>query len=172
MTSAGDQRQGKATGSNASRFKFPHCPHCHEQVIPDTRWCPACGGGLDALRNAPEGDVHPLSGSRWQAVSLGLDPLGRRLGTAIAGLFVAWLPVAWTFYLQTPRPTDALVFVLSGAGLFGAYDVWAFTHGKTTSITRYGRHEATPANTIPRVLGLLLDLMVMAACVWVFWLKS
>ena len=168
MTSAGDQRQGTAAGSNASRFRFPHCPRCHEQVIPDTSWCPACGAGLDALRNAFNSDIHPLSDSRWQTVSLGFDPLGRRIGTAIAGLFVAFLLAAWLAYLQTPNPTDALVFVLSGAGLFGAYDVWAFTHGKPTSITRYSRHEATPSNTVARVIGLWLDLAVMAACVWVF----
>lgn len=97
--------------------------------------------------------------------------MGRRIGTATAGLFVAFLLAAWLVYLQTHHPTDSLVFFLSVAGLFGAYDVWAFTHGRATSITRYSRHEATPSNTVARVLGLLLDLIVMAACVWIFWSK-
>ena len=154
-----------------TQHRFPRCPHCDEQVIPDLPWCPACGGGLDALSHAIDGDLHPLSDSRWQTASLGLDPLGRRIGTATAGLFVAFLLAAWLVYLQTPHPTDSLVFFLSVAGLFGAYDVWAFTHGRATSITRYSRHEATPSNTVARVLGLLLDLIVMAACVWIFWSK-
>jgi hypothetical protein len=127
---------------------------------------------LDALSNAIDGDLHPLSDSRWQTVSLGLDPLGRRIGTATAGLFIAFLLVAWLVYLQTPDPTDTLVFLLSVAGLVSAYDVWAFTHGKRTSITIYSRHEATPSNTVARVLGLLLDLAMMAACVWVLLAKT
>lgn len=171
MASAEEHRQDTTSDSKASRFKFRHCPHCNVQVIPDTPSCPACGGGLDSLRNAVDSDLLPLSDSRWQAVSLGLDPLGRRIGTATAGLFVAFLLAAWLIYLQTPNPTDSLVFFLSGAGLFGAYDVWAFTHGKTTSITHHSRHEATPSNTVVRMLGLLLDLTVMAACVWILWSK-
>lgn len=127
---------------------------------------------MDALSNAIDSDLHPLSDSRWQTVSLGLDPLGRRVGTATAGLFVAFLLAAWLVYLQTPNLTDTLVFVLSVAGLFSAYDVWAFTHGKPTSITIYSRHEATASNTVARVLGLLLDLAMMAACVWVLWAKT
>lgn len=127
---------------------------------------------MDALSHAADSDLHPLSHSRWQTVSLGLDPLGRRIGTATAGLFVAFLLAAWLVYLQTPKPTDTLVFVLSAAGLFSAYDVWAFTHGKPTSITIYSRHEATSPNTVARVLGLLLDLAMMAACVWVLWAKT
>jgi hypothetical protein len=123
---------------------------------------------LDALRNATDSDLHPLSDSRWQTVSLGLNPLGRRIGTATTGLFVAFLLAAWLVYLQTSNPTDTLVFMLSAAGLFSAYDVWAFTHGKPTSITIYSRHEATPSNTVARVFGLSLDLAMMAACVWVF----
>lgn len=127
---------------------------------------------MDALRNAVNSELHPLSDSRWQTVSLGLDPLGRRIGTATAGLFVAFLVAAWLVYLQTPNPTDTLVFVLSAAGLFSAYDVWAFTHGKPTSITIYSRHEATPPNTVARVFGLLLDLAMMAACAWVLLSKT
>lgn len=157
-----------------SKFKFPHCPTCNEQVIPDFRRCPACGGCLDGLRNNcsnAEQSFDPLSHSRWQKISMGRDPRGRLIGTATAGLFCTFLLTSWLLYLNTPDPTDTLVFLISVAGLFSAYDVWAFTHGKRTSITHYGRHEATPSNTVARVLGLLLDLIMMAACVWVFLSK-
>lgn len=102
---------------------------------------------------------------------MGLDPQGRFLGTVTAGMFCTFLLSSWLLYLNTPDPTDTLVFLISVAGLFSAYDVWAFTHGKRTSITHYGRHEATPSNTVARVFGLLLDLVMMAACVWVFLSK-
>lgn len=86
-------------------------------------------------------------------------------------MFVAFVLGSWLIYLNTPDPTDTLVFVFSAIGLFSAYDVWAFTHGKPTSITIYGHHEATPSNTIARVFGLLMDMAMMAACVWVFLSK-
>lgn len=169
MTSVGDQRQGTATGSHASRFNFPHCPHCHEQVIPDTKRCPACGGTLDWFSKdgiSYDPSLDPLNGSRWQNMSLGRDHQGRLTGKAIAGLFLAFQLSWWMTYLNTSAPTDTMAFMISAMGLFAAYDVWAFTHGKTTSITRYGRHEATPSNTVIRVVGLLLDLALMAACIW------
>jgi len=173
MTSVGDRPQGTATGSKASQFKFPYCPHCNEQVIPDTKRCPACGGALDWFSKDGQGyepSLDPLNNSRWKNISLGLDDHGRLIGKATTGLFVAFLLSWWLVYLNTPAPTDTMVFMFSVIGCFGAYEVWAFTHGKTTSITRYGRHEATPSNAVARVFGLLLDLAVMAACVW-FWLS-
>ncbi|MGS5089898.1 zinc ribbon domain-containing protein [Hydrogenophaga sp. A37] len=158
----------------AHPYRFPFCPHCREQVVPDTQACPSCGRALDGLRKEGEGDelsLHPLSHSRWQKISLGLDSQGRLIGKATTGMFVAFVLTSWLFYLNTPDPTDTLVFVFSTIGLFSAYDVWAFTHGKPTSITIYGHYEAIPSNTIARVLGLLMDLAMMAACVWVLLSK-
>jgi hypothetical protein len=154
----------------AHPYRFSFCPHCRVQVVPDTKACPACGGTLGELCKNGDGEeptVHPLSYSRWQKISMGVDPRGRLIGNATTGVFVAVLLVSWVVYLQTHYPTDTLVFVLSAAGLVSAYDVWAFTHGKPTSITIYSRHAATPSNTIARVLGLLLDVAMMAACIWV-----
>jgi hypothetical protein len=154
--------------------KFPHCPHCNEQVIHDTKACPACGGTLDGLLKEGYGvelKLHPLSHSRWQKVSMGLDLQGRIAGKATVGVFIAFLLLSWLLYLNTPDPTDTLLFVFSAVGLFSAYDVWAFTHGKPTSITIYARHKSSPSNTIARVFGLFLDLSMMAACVWVLLSK-
>jgi hypothetical protein len=130
---------------------------------------------LDGLRKEGDGhDLrwHPLSHSRWQKISMGADPRGRLIGNATTGLFVAFLLVSWVGYVQTPNPTDTLVFLLSVGGLLSAYDIWAFTHGKPTSITVYGRHEATPSNTVARVFGMLLDLAMMAACAWILLSKT
>lgn len=50
------------------------------------------------------------------------------------------------------------LFFLGVAVLYGAYEVWAFTHGHRTSIDHF-THEAIPSNTSVRVFGLVLDVL-------------
>ena len=46
---------------------------------------------------------------------------------------------------------------------FCAYEIWAFTHGRATSIDSH-RHEATPDRTGWRVFGLALDVLFWFIC--------
>ena len=58
---------------------------------------------------------------------------------------------------------------VGGAFIFSAflgyctYEIWAFTHGRPTSIDHY-RHEATPDRTGWRVFGLVLDVAFLFFC--------
>jgi hypothetical protein len=62
------------------------------------------------------------------------------------------------FSLASPSETDIERFFFLGAVIaYCTYEVWAFTHGRTTTIDRF-HHEPTPKNTNWRVLGLALDV--------------
>ncbi len=50
------------------------------------------------------------------------------------------------------------LLLLGSVALYSAYEVWAFTHGRSTTIDNW-THEGNPANTSMRVYGLALDLL-------------
>ena len=60
------------------------------------------------------------------------------------------------FYAH-PAPPGFQTLVMLLIGSFGTYEVWAYCHGRTTSIDHM-THEPRPENTIWRTLGLLGDL--------------
>lgn len=99
-------------------------------------------------------------------MSMGQNPLARRFGNIFfvaSAVFVVVAIVRALVYTHLDiEPVFA--FVVSGFLLFCAYEVWAFTHGRTTSIDSR-RHEATPDRTGRRVFGLVLDLAFWCLCV-------
>ncbi len=107
--------------------------------------------------------------ARWALVSMGLDPLGRRVGTGIAGCVVCFVLYAWLVWAMTPGPLNVQnALPVTGLALFSAYEVWAFTHGRTTTMDSQ-RHKASLGNTGWRTVGLLLDLVMMLLCIWLFF---
>lgn len=62
---------------------------------------------------------------------------------------------------QADETGGAVIF--SAFLAFCAYEIWAFTHGRATSIDSY-RHEATPDRTGWRVFGLALDVLFWFIC--------
>jgi len=159
MNPVGDRPQGSATDSIASRFKFPHCPHCHEQVIPDTSHCPACGRAYSAAFLAQnEVPIRFHFGSdRWTLISMGLDPWGRQVGKVVAGVLMAFVLYVWWVYGTSAGPRDDMN-AIAGTLLIlgGAHEVWAFSHGRPVYALRE-RYPATLANTGWRTLGLVGD---------------
>lgn len=157
-----------------SKHRFPRCPSCLEQVVPNSRGCPSCGvafgSPLEAGENAAR-DPGLLKPNDWTRISLGLSPRWRAIGSVVSIAFAVFVTCGFAFYLTTPDPTDTFVFFSSAGGLGSAYDVWAFTHGKRTTIfifspdRSYSIHEAIPSNTSWRLFGLVLDVAVMATCV-------
>jgi hypothetical protein len=161
MTSVGDRPQDAAKGSKAGRFKFAHCPHCNEQVIPDTSHCPACSrayGEAFLAQNQVPIRFH-FASDRWTLISMGLDPWGRRVGKAVAGTLVAFVLYAWWVYGTSAGPRDDM-----GAGvsslliLGGAHEIWAFSHGRPVYALRQ-RYPASLANIGWRTLGLAGDVI-------------
>jgi hypothetical protein len=150
--------------------RFPFCPHCKEQVIPDTENCPACGKAIGAKVLARwKAQEPPHFGSARRAlVSMGLGPWGRRVGKAIVGTLFAFVLYAWLVYATSAGPANGLdAFAVTGLALFCAYDIWAFTHGRTTVVGQ-DRHKANLSNVGRRTFGLGLDVVLMAFCASLF----
>ncbi len=73
-------------------------------------------------------------------------------------------------YVGTRQDAEITRSQLSGSALllvFGTFEVWAYGHGKRTSIDRY-THDATPGNTAIRTFGLALDLAIIAFALHLF----
>jgi hypothetical protein len=106
---------------------------------------------------------HPLT-----QVSMGRDPHRRRWGNWTAGFLLASVAYAWLVYALSPEQVNWFGFaIIACMSSFSAYEVWAFTHGRGTSIGSFV-HEAHPAKTGWRVFGLSLDLLTWVFCMWVF----
>ena len=126
-------------GHKNSQFE-PSCQNCRREF-----WC----------RWQPEWYENPLT-----ACSIGRSKKARTAGKAFAATFIAFFIYSAIVYWLAGSNEDEWMrlFFLGVAVLYGAYEVWAFTHGHRTSIDHF-THEAIPSNTSVRVLGLLLDVL-------------
>jgi hypothetical protein len=139
--------------------------------VPDTKRCPACGKpfGAEVLARWKAEEPPHFGSARWALISMGLDPVGRTVGTVIAWGLLVFVGYAWLVYaMSTVSAEPVLALTATGMVLFSAYDIWAFTHGKATQVN-YIRHRATLTNTGWRTAGLALDVLVMVIGVTVFW---
>ncbi len=143
------------------QHRFPHCPHCNEQVIPDTSHCPACGrayGAAFLAQNQVPIRFH-FGSDRWTLISMGLDPWGRRFGKATAGALIAFVLYAWWVYGTSAGPRDDMGAVVSSLLILGgAHEIWAFSHGRPVYALRQ-RYPASLANIGWRTLGLAGDVI-------------
>ena len=96
---------------------------------------------------------------------MGRHQLTRRCGklfVAANALFV--LVALFRVVRYGDQEDDAIgAFALSAFLGYCTYEVWAFTHGRPTSIDHY-RHEATPDRTGWRVFGLAFDVLFWYIC--------
>ncbi|MDO9290489.1 MAG: hypothetical protein Q7U09_02850 [Hydrogenophaga sp.] len=80
------------------------------------------------------------------------------------GTLTAFVLYAWLVYATSAGPANGLeALAVTGLALFCAYDIWAFTHGRTTVIGQE-RHKANLPNVGWRTSGLVLDVVLMAIC--------
>lgn len=122
-------------------------------------------GARRKRRPGPE----PVAIASMDVESLGRDPLGRKVGAFVATGCVCFVLYACLVYAFSTLPVSGMSLLLvSGWGLYSAYEIYRFSHGRPTFIPRMGSYEATPANTGMRTVGLALDLVVMAICAWLF----
>ena len=114
------------------------CKNCHTEF-----WCP---WNPDWYKG------------RLTRVSIGKDKLGRQIGILFA--VVGTLVLLYGAFLQVQyasaesEDTGALFGVLIGA--FATYEVWAYFHGRQTSIDSFS-HEPRPDKTLWRTVGLVGD---------------
>lgn len=99
---------------------------------------------------------------------MGQDPWGRNVGKLVTAGSVCSVVYAGVVSAFSTLPVNRMLLLLlvSVWGLYSAYDIYRFSHGLSTSIPRLASYEATPANTGMRTVGLVLDLTVVATCVW------
>jgi hypothetical protein len=89
-------------------------------------------------------------------------------GKATVGSLCAFVLYAWLVYATSAGPANGLeALAVTGLALFCAYDIWAFTHGRTTVIGQ-ARHKANLSNVGWRTAGLVLDVVLMTFCASLF----
>lgn len=140
----------------------------NEPLLPVYEPCPGCGHARDQF--VPKCKNCQMEfWCRWQSTwyehpltlaSMGQSPRARRAGHTFGGLAVAFFLYSLAVFLgsQTSASEWERVGWLGAVMVYSAYEVWAFTHGRRTSIDHW-RHDGTPENTNMRVFGLVLDLL-------------
>jgi hypothetical protein len=142
-------------GNNESHVPIEEmCPQCGHKYNQFIAACKNCGREFWCLWQ-PEWYKNPLT-----VHSLGQSKQARRTGNAFVAIFVAfYLYSVLVYWLASSTKDDWLRLIFLGPViLYGSYEVWAFTHGRRTSIDHF-THEATPGNTSLRALGLAFDLL-------------
>ena len=95
---------------------------------------------------------------------------GRIAGNAFVAIFAAFYLYAILVYWRAESNEDdwTRLLFLGAVLLYGSYEVWAFTHGRRTSIDHF-IHEAIPSNTSVRVLGLVFDVLFTLGVVYLIF---
>lgn len=106
----------------------------------------------------------------WTDMSMGRNDRARVLGSAcLVSALVLVLLAVLVYSLSAPDDDQILRLVgLSGVLIFSAYEVWAFTHGRCTSIDSV-THGAVPQNTGWRLFGLVLDFGLLMFVLHLFF---
>jgi hypothetical protein len=135
------------------------CHHCTAENAPSAYACHRCGRSfIDAPLDETNGQRRVLA-----MVSMGQSEMARKVGV----MFVAINAVLIVFQItrlllageqSIELPSVVALFVIA----FCTYEVWAFTHGKVTSIDTL-RLKPVVERTSIRAIGLLGDLLVWAA---------
>jgi hypothetical protein len=98
-------------------------------------------------------------------MSMGRHDLTRTFGKIFVAANALFVLVALFRAVRHGDQDDdtAGAFIFSAFLGYCVYEIWAFTHGRPTSIDHY-RHEATPDRTGWRVFGLALDVFFWFIC--------
>ncbi len=151
-----------ATGQKAA-------PGNNETHIPIEEMCPQCGHSYNQFMPSCQ-NCRSKFWCRWEKfwydhpltlASLGQNRGARAIGSAfIVAIATFFLYAVLVYWLGQSSKSDwERLLVLDVVLLYGGYEVWAFTHGRRTSIDRF-THNATPDKTSIRTFGLVLDVVV------------
>ena len=136
-----------------------HCGHQHPE------FARACGNCSAEFWSEWTSEWYK---SRLTRISLGQDHYARRIGNAfVVGATTALFVAAAASHHQASaaQALEGILFALLLGGL-SIYEVWAYCHGKKTSIDNC-IHTAKPANTFWRTFGLLLDFIALTMAFYV-----
>jgi hypothetical protein len=104
---------------------------------------------------------------------MGQSPDGRFYGKAtlmVALAFVVYL-IGAIILDESVQASGGGILGIGAAMVFSAYEVWAFTHGRRTSIDRW-QYDAAPGNTWIRVLGLVFDVIFFLGCLYAIFIQA
>lgn len=103
---------------------------------------------------------------------MGRNERARAAGANCLTFALVLVLLAVLVYLVSSPDGDQIwaLVILSGVVIFNAYEVWAFTRGRTTSIDGWST-DAVPRNTGWRLFGLALDLVFLILGLYWFFTK-
>ncbi len=129
------------------------CYKCRHPRYESDRQCTKCGTDF-WCRWDPA-----LYKGRLTRISLGQDSTGRTAGNyfAIGTVLLLTYGLVVRMYYAHPAPPGLQAVLALFIGLFGAYEVWAYFHGRATSIDHI-THEPRLENTVWRSVGLIGDI--------------
>ena len=158
LPASGPRLHGRLS-SNVRRHKHLRCEHCDRTIWAKSSRCPLCGRS-----QLPVGKLAAADGLLTQ-MSMGRHQLTRLFGNIFVAANALFVMVALFRALRYGNEDDDSAGALIFSAFLGycTYEVWAFTHGRPTSIDHY-RHEATPDRTGWRVFGLTLDVAFWFLC--------
>jgi hypothetical protein len=139
------------------------CYRCGQQHPNNPQTCKKCNADFWC-----EWDSQWYQG-RLSKISLGQDPTARKLSIYFIAIFgTILLAAAATEYHAAFKDGDwARIIIPLIIGAHSIYEIWAFCHGRKTTI-EHCTHTAVPRNTHIRTLGLILDFAVLALALYVF----
>jgi hypothetical protein len=140
------------------------CHHCTAENAASAYACHRCGYTfIDAPLDETNGERRVLA-----MASMGKSEMARKIGVTFVAINAVLIVLQVTGLMMADDPSiDLSSLVLLLAIAFCTYEVWAFTHGKATSI-HILRLEPVAARTTIRTIGLLGDLSIWAVLVWYF----
>ena len=98
---------------------------------------------------------------------MGQSPTARTTGLIfVVSAVLFFLYTLAVFYVSHVSSVEwEGLLILGPVVLYSAYEVWAFTHGRRTTIDHW-TYEGTPDNTSLRVFGLMLDLLFCVGAIY------
>ncbi len=153
----------------------------NEADAPVYQQCQRCGHDYDQFMMNCR-NCHTQFWCNWQAswysnpftrYSMGWSARARSAGVFFVGLTLAFVLYASAVFLdpESGAPHWEKLFFLVAVLMYSAYEVWAFTHGRRTSIDTM-THEGTPSNTSARVIGLTLDIALWVGAIYFIIIAS
>lgn len=99
---------------------------------------------------------------------MGRSEIARKIGVTFVAINAVLIVLQITELMMADEPSIELSSLVALSAIaFCTYEVWAFTHGKTTFIDNL-RLEPIAERTSIRTIGLLGDLLVWVLLVWYF----
>lgn len=153
---------GHAKLSSTTDMPPTVCHHCTAENAPSAYACHRCGYSfIDAPLDETSGERRLLA-----MASMGRSEMARTIGVTFVFINAVLILFQSTKLMMADDPSIEFPSLVAHSVIaVCTYEVWAFTHGKTTFIdTR--RLEPIAERTTIRTVGLLGDLLLWASLVW------